>query len=329
MGLLAGDLGATKIRLGIFEPGETLPEPIAEGQFSSDPSSSLEAVVKQFLESGDFKVTAACFGVAGPVVGGRAKITNLPWVIGENELSRDLGIPRVKLINDLEATAWSIPSLGTGDAVVLHEGKPAEGGNIAVIAPGTGLGEAYLTWDGRRYHAYASEGGHADFAPQSPLEMELLQDFQKQFGHVSYERVCAGQAVPFVYRFLKDRGCAEEPAWLSRRLREAGDATPVIINAAIDKERMCELARKTLELFIAVLGAEASNLAVKILATGGVYLAGGVALHVLPALNEGGFMEAFLRKGRMSGLVDRMPVYVITNPGVALIGAACCGLPFI
>ncbi|MBN1662791.1 MAG: glucokinase [Deltaproteobacteria bacterium] len=326
--LLAVDVGATKTRLGLFDPRRMKPEASVEAAFPSDPSSSLDAIVKEFLERENQPVTAACFGVAGPVADGKAKITNLPWVLEESALSRTLGISKVKLLNDLEATAWAVPCLDAQDFDLLHEGYPVQGGNMAVIAPGTGLGEAYLAWDGRRHHAYASEGGHTDFAPQSVREEEMLRDFRERFGHVSYERICSGQAIPDVYGFLKDRGYAEEPPWLTARLKDAADPTPVIIHAALAEEKDSELCAMTLDLFVAVLGAEAGNLALKIMATGGVYLAGGVVFHIRQALKKGRFMEAFLHKGRMSELMGRMPVHIIINPRVALIGAACRGLQF-
>jgi glucokinase len=282
--------------------------------------------VKKFLEQVGAPVTVACLGVAGPVVDGKARITNLPWRLEETALSKALNIPRVKLLNDLEATAWAVPILGEQDLVVVYEGRPAPGGNIAVIAPGTGLGEAYLTWDGRRYLAYACEGGHTSFAPQSDLEMELLRDFRKRYGHVSYERVCSGLMIPQVYGFLRDRTDAAETAGFAQRLSDAADPTRVIIEAALDGEAACDLCTRTLDLFVTILGAEAGNLALKIMATGGVYVAGGIGMRLAEVLKQGPFRDAFLHKGRMSALVKRMSVYVIVNPRAALLGAACWGL---
>jgi glucokinase len=326
--LLAGDVGATKTRLGIFQPGPRQPKALVEATFPSDPSTSLETIVKEFLKQENKSVTSACFGAAGPVVEGVAEITNLPWRLEEEALSKALNIHRIKLLNDLEATAWAIPFLDAADCVVLQEGRPATGGSIAVIAPGTGLGEAYLTWDGRRYLAYACEGGHTDFAPADALQAELLADLRKRFSHVSYERVCSGLAIPDIYRFLKDRDDAEEPAWLAKKLKDADDPTPVIIDAALDKKKGWRLCALTLDLFLSILAAEAGNLALKIMATGGVYLTGGIVFHALRVLKKDKCLEPFRNKGRMSKLTRNMPVYAIINPRVALIGAACWGLQF-
>ena len=196
---------------------------------------------------------------------------------------------------------------------------------MAVIAPGTGLGEAFLTWDGQCYRAYASEGGHADFAPRSSLELELLLDLRERFGHVSWENICSGKGISRIYQFFKSKGYGEEPAWLSEKLKRGSDPTPVIVEAALDDERFCDLCKKTLDLFVSVLGGEAGNLALKVLAAGGVYLAGGISPRILSFLGGGRFMEAFRQKGRMSELMSRIPVSVIVDPGSAMLGAAHYG----
>ncbi len=267
------------------------------------------------------KLERASFGVAGPVVAGRATITNLPWVMDEEQLQAALHLSSVCLLNDLSAIAHAVPFLELADLHTLNEGQPAPEGNIAVVAPGTGLGEAFLTWDGSRYRPHASEGGHADFAPTSPLETELLRYLQDRFEHVSYERVCSGRGLPNIYAFLKDNGYADEPTWLAEELAAADDPTPVIVNTALARE--CELCVATLDTFVSILGAEAGNLALKVLASGGVYLSGGIPPRILPALEQERFMEAFRSKGRMSDLLARFPVHVILNPRVALLGAAC------
>jgi len=205
-------------------------------------------------------------------------------------------------------------------------GEAVPGGNRGIIAPGTGLGEAFLLWDGRRYREHASEGGHADFAPNSVLEMELLRFLQGKYDHVSYDHVCSGRGFPEIYRFLKDQNHEEEPLWLAEELAGAGDVVPVIVKAALDSGRQCSLCAKTLSLFLSVLGAEAGNLALRVLATNGIYLAGGIIPRILSLLERGEFMAAFRRKGRMSDLVGRVPVYVILNPRAALLGAASIGL---
>jgi len=230
------------------------------------------------------------------------------------------------LLNDLAAIAHAVPFLEPADLHTLNEGQPVPGGAIAVIAPGTGLGEAFLTWDGARYRPHASEGGHTDFAPNNPFEVELLRTLQDRFEHVGYERVCSGRGLPNIYAYLKDSGYAEEPAWLTEQLASTDDPTPVIVNAALDGERPCELCVATLNAFVSILGAEAGNLALKVLAGGGVYLGGGIPPRILPALEDEQFMKAFRHKGRMSDFLARVPMRVILNPKVALVGAACHGL---
>jgi glucokinase len=324
--LLAGDLGGTKTNLAVFSPEAGPRAPLAEATLPSADYPNLEALVRDFLAQTDLEVERASFGVAGPVVAGRATVTNLAWVIEEGALREALGLSSVRLLNDLVAIAYAVPFLEPADLHTLNEGQPAPGGAIAVVAPGTGLGEAFLTWDGTRYRAYASEGGHASFAPGSPLQTELLLYLQNRFGHVSCERVCSGRGIPNIYAFLKDSGHAREPAWLAERLEAADDPTPVIVNAALDSERPCELCIATLDTFVSILGAEAGSLALKVLATGGVYLGGGIPPRILSALEQARFLETFRRKGRMAGLLARVPVHVILNPKVALLGAACYGL---
>lgn len=327
--LLAGDIGGTKTNLAIFSSEAGLRAPLAEATFQSGNYPSLEAVVNQFLAQiktkgvNLSKLQQAVFGVAGPVVNGQATITNLPWVISETQLAETCQLSSVRLINDLVAIAQAIPQLGPADLHTLNEGEPAPGGAIAVIAPGTGLGEAYLTWDGTRYQAYASEGGHTDFGPTNALQRDMLRYLQERFEHVSYERVCSGMGLPNIYAYLKDSGYAAEPAALAERLAAAKDPTPVIVQAALDKSY--ELCVATLDIFIAILGAEAGNMALKVMASGGVYLGGGIPLRILPALAGGQFLEAFKRKGRFSKLLGQFPIHIILNPKAALLGAASYG----
>jgi glucokinase len=262
--------------------------------------------------------------VAGPVVGGQATITNLPWAIDETQLKKKLNLKSVLLLNDLRAIAQGVPLLKPEELYALNKGKPILGGTKAIIAPGTGLGEAFLTWDGEQYRAYASEGGHVDFAPTTPLENNLLRYLRDKWEHVSYERICSGMGLPNIYAYLRDSGYAEEPGWLAQQLASADDPTAFITNAAL--ENKAKLCTDTLNLFCSVLGAEAGNMALKVLATGGVYLGGGIPPRILPLLKQGGFMQAFLNKGRLSGLLAKVPVQVILNPKIALIGAAFYGL---
>jgi glucokinase len=322
--LLAGDVGGTKTNLAVFSPDAGLRAPLAEATFPSGAYVSLEMLVNEFLSHNDLEISRASFGVAGPVVAGRAKITNLPWEMAESRLEEELGFP-VRLLNDLESIAYAVPSLQPEDLATLNEGEVTPGGAIAIIAPGTGLGEAYLVWDGSHYRACASEGGHADFAPNNQLEIDLLRYLQDRFGHVSYERVCSGQGIANIYAFLRHGGY-EEPTWLAKRFAAVDDPTPVIVNAALGAQEPCRICDTALDVFASVLGAEAGNLALKVLSTGGVYLGGGIPPRILPVLKQDGFLEAFQYKGRFSGLLAHVPVHVILNPKAALLGAACYGL---
>ena len=324
--LLAGDIGGTKTNLGIYSPEKGPRKPLIEATFPSGQYPSLEMLVHQFLAQASVKVDNAVFGVPGPVVGGQARITNLPWVIDATNLEETLNMKSVRLLNDLEAIAHGVPLLEPGDLHTLNEGISAPGGTMAVIAPGTGLGEAFLTWDGSRYRAHPSEGGHVDFGPTQPLEIDLLRYLNERFEHVSYERICSGLGLPNIYAYLRDIGYSKEPSWLAEQLAAADDLTPVIVNAALSTEVQCKLCTATLDLFVSVLGAEAGNLALKVLATGGIYLGGGIPPRIISALESGRFMEAFTHKGRLSEMLTRIPVHVILNPKIALIGAASHGL---
>ncbi|MCX5834222.1 MAG: glucokinase [Deltaproteobacteria bacterium] len=324
--LLVGDIGATKADLAVIGPERGPRAPLAAKTFQSASFGSIEALLKEFLSQVSLPVEAVILGVAGPVSGGRSKITNLPWIMDELEIARALGLKSVRLLNDVEAAAHAVPFLKEAEVETLNAGDPQEYGNKAVIAPGTGLGEASLVWDGKRYRPSASEGGHADFAPGNDMETELLGYLQGLYDHISYERVCSGMGIPNIYAFLLNSGYGEEPRWLKEKLSAASDPTPVIIDAAMVSDKPCKLSVLTLSVFVSILGAAAGNLALQMLATGGVYLAGGIPPRILPYLTGGLFMERFLRKGRMSDLVSRMPVHVIVNPGGALLGAALYGL---
>jgi glucokinase len=324
--LLAGDIGGTKTHLAVYSSEKGLQEPLADARLPSQDYPSLGALVGDFARDLPFDFDTASFGVAGPVVRGRASITNLPWTLDEDELEEKLGVSSVHLLNDLAATAQSVPQLGSDDLHSLKLGNAEPHGTIAVVAPGTGLGEAFLTWDGSRYRPHASEGGHTDFAPIDDLEAGLLAHLRERFGRVSYERICSGRWLPSVYEYLKSVGHAPEPEWLSERLRDVDDPVPAIVDAASDNERSCELCRETLKLFVRVLGSEAGNLALKVLATGGVYLGGGMPPRILDFLADKAFIERFETKGRLSPLVQQIPVQVIMNPDAALLGAACHGL---
>ncbi len=318
--LLAGDVGGTKTILALFSPAAGPRAPLVEATFPSARFAGLESVVQEFLAQTNLSVRRASFGIAGPIGGARARVTNLPWLIDKAELQTALGLSSVSLLNDLQAIAYAIPFLEPADLHTLNEGQPDSGGAIAVIAPGTGLGEAFLTWDGVRYRPHPSEGGHADFAPADELQLGLLRHLQEHAVHVSYERVCSGRGLPIIYAYLKDSGFAEEPDWLAERLAAAFDPTPIIVNAAL--ECGCKLSRETLDMFVAILGAEAGNLALKVMATGGVYLGGGMPRRVPPALMEGRLMRAFGSKGSFRELLARGPGPRILNPSGAPLGPA-------
>jgi glucokinase len=320
--LLAGDIGGTKTNLALYDPATGL-TPTAQQTFKSARYPSLKAVVADFLADVGLPVDRAVFGVAGPVVGGRASATNLPWLIDEAALREALGLEGVRLLNDLEATAYGIPHLSPGDLFPLND-APARSGTKAVIAPGTGLGEAILFYQGGHYHVIPSEGGHADFGPTNLLEIRLLRYLIGKFGHVSYERVASGKGLPNIYAFLKKNRYAEETPEMRKALRKAADPTPIIVQKAMAGE--CELSMATLNTFVSVLGAEAGNLALKVVATGGVYLGGGISPKILGKLKDGTFMAAFVNKGRFAELLAQIPVYVIMNERTALLGAACYGL---
>ena len=323
--LLAGDIGGTKTELAVFSPEAGPRTPLAQARYPSARYPGLEALVREFLAATSMPVSWACFGVAGPVIGGRARITNLPWQLDAGALAGALGLRAVHLLNDLEAVARAVPGLLSEDMVTLNPGARVAGGSLAVIAPGTGLGEAFLTWDGSRHHPFPSEGGHSDFAPATEHETGLLSDLRGRFGHVSVERVCSGPGIVNIYEYLRASGAAPEAPEMARRLAAAPDAPPVITEAGLREPDPDPLSAAALALFGGILGAEAGNLALKVFAAGGVYVAGGVARHLLPVLRRGEFMRAFVRKGRMSDMMTGMPVHVILRPA-AILGAAIRGL---
>ncbi|MHB8907712.1 MAG: glucokinase [Syntrophales bacterium] len=326
--LLTGDIGGTKSRLAIVADGGNPRALLAEELLPSGSFGGIEALLRAFLKRRVSFPQDACLAVAGPVLDGRAALPNLPWIADAEQIRRTFGFRSVRLVNDLAATARAVPLLEPAELHTLSTGERAAGGSIAVIAPGTGLGEAFLTWDGGRFREHASEGGHADFAPGSPLEMELLRELGNEADHVSYEALCSGPGIGRIYRFLRrfprEEASEAEPAWLAERLAEAADPAPVIVEAAL--AGTSALCARTVRLFVSLLGAEAGNLALKTLAAGGVYLGGGIVPRIIPLLDEGGFLAAFRRKGRMSDLLFRMPVHAILTPRAALIGAADRGL---
>ncbi len=319
--ILAGDVGGTNTRLAFVEATGDRLTLIVEEIFPSRDHANLEAVLRKFMSSHRLPVEQACFGVAGPVRRGRCDATNLPWVVDARQLARELGLEAVGLINDLEANAYGIAALEPKDFVVLNAGAPDAEGNAAIIAAGTGLGEAGLYWNGRQHRPFATEGGHATFAPRTPVEMDLLRHLLTEFEHVSYERVVSGPGLLNIYRFLRDTGRAEEPAWLAERMRQQ-EAPAIIAQAAL--EGTSALCVQALDLFMSLCGAEAGNLALKAMATGGVFVGGGIAPKIIQQLKDSTFMAAFTAKGRMRPLLEAMPVRIILNEKTALLGAARC-----
>lgn len=322
--ILAGDIGGTNTRLALCERRGQGFETIAENKFSSASFPSLGAIIEEFLGDQTPSVERACFGVPGAVTGGAVKLANVTWTVDAEIIKENFGFERVGLINDLEANAYGLSELAETDFAVLSEGERSAIGNAAIISAGTGLGEAGLHYeeamgDGR-LRPFASEGGHADFAPRTDLEIEMLRFLSAKFGRVSVERVVSGKGLQNIYEFLRKTKRAEEPAWLKEEIAESDDLSAVISKNGIGgKAAICE---QTLDIFASLYAAEAGNLALKMLATGGVFIGGGIAPKILPKLQEARFIESFAAKGRMRELLEKIPVRVVLNDKAALLGAA-------
>lgn len=317
--ILAGDIGGTKTVLALYDESVEPFKMVRESVFKSRDFPQFDPILHQFLgDAHPVKIRAICLGVAGPIRDGQCKTTNLPWLLSEKELAKDFGVDKVRLLNDLEAAAYGMLFLKEDEKVSLNQGIEGKG-NIAVIAAGTGLGEALLYWNGQAYIPMASEGGHSDFAPQSNQEVALLQYLQKEFGHVSYERILSGPGLYNVYRFLRDTCFAKEPEWLVEKLSQ-GDKSAVIGKIGLTKkDANCV---EALSLFASIYGAEAGNLALKFFSVGGVFIGGGIAPKLLSKLQDGTFMRGFTQKGRYTDLMRSMPVHVAQNSRAPLIGAA-------
>jgi glucokinase len=323
--VLAGDLGGTNFRVGVFreqsEDADSEMERIHFRKFRSEEHHSLEEMVQLFL-SGitlDSPIQAACFGVPGPNVAGIVTLSNLGWKVDTHTLPQILGIQRVAVLNDLEATAYGLSALRKTDLATLQSGSGSDAGNQCVIAPGTGLGEAGLFWDGKRHHPWACEGGHADFAPTDDLQRELLDFLRRDYGRVSFERVVSGMGIANIYRFLRKTNKGSENPVVAQEMVEQDPAAVIDRHAA---DGSCPLCRTTMDLFIQALGAEASNMALKTMATGGIYLAGGIPPKILPLLRRPIFLENFLNKGRLRSVLETMPLHVVLNDETALLGSA-------
>lgn len=323
--ILAGDVGGTKVVLALFESGIGSIEKVREQTYSSKGLGSLEAICADFLKrSPDVAVRTACFGVPGAVVDGTCKTTNLPWTLTEHGLAETLKIPHVKLLNDLQAAGYGMLHLDAEELAVLNPGRAVKGGNCGVIAAGTGLGEGLLAWIGDRHLPVPSEGGHATFAPETALQAELQRFLARRIGaddaHVSWERVLSGPGLANIYDFLKDRGDHEESPLITAKLKSGADKGSVVgIEAINGADRLCTAAA---DLFAGLYGARAGDVALQFLATGGMFVGGGIAPKLLPVLQRGAFMKAFVAKGRFEELLKNIPVHVALNDKAPLIGAA-------
>ena len=321
--ILAGDIGGTNARLAFFDVEDGRLGLFSATVFPSHEYAGLDQIVAEFTETSNVRPDQACFGVAGPVRNGRVETSNLPWIVESERLANELDIAKVFLINDLEATAWGIADLDLKDAVALNPVKGTPIGNQAVIAAGTGLGEAGMYWDGTHHQVFASEGGHTDFAPRNELEIELFRHLNAKFGRVSYERILSGPGLVNVFNFLRDSGRGTEPQWLTEQM-QSSDPAAAISQAAMNSS--CSLCEQAIDIFVSVYAAEAGNLALKMMATGGVFLGGGIAPKILSKLSLPSFMRAFVTKGRMQPLLESIPVKVITNDKISLFGAARCAM---
>jgi glucokinase len=321
MKILAGDIGGTTTRLAVFASDDGRIRELHGEDFPSAAYAGLDEILAELFARDETTCDRACFGIAGPVEGRTVRATNLPWVVDADRLEQRYPFERVTLINDLEAMAWGVSGLAPEDLATLNVGStPSGGGNAALIAAGTGLGEAGLYWDGRDLRPFACEGGHASFSPSSDVEWELRVHLSREYGHVSWERVVSGPGLVAIHDFLSRRAGESSRALL----RGPGDPAAAIVAAAADGES--RIARDAVRLFVRLYGAEAGNLALKVMAVGGVYVAGGIAPKIIDWLGQDGFMDGFIDKGRMRPLLEEMPVHVILDDRIALKGAARCGL---
>ncbi len=318
MRVLAGDIGGTHARLAVVDIDERQVRVVREARYASGEYPSLAPIVRAFLDAGTDTPSRAAFGVAGPVADGRVATPNLPWTLDERRLAREIGLPRARLLNDLDAIARGIPRLAARDVVTLQNGVPDDDGTIALIGAGTGLGEAFVIRDADGRRTYPSEGGHAGFAPRTSLERDLLAWLAADLGHVSGERIISGPGLERIYRFLAER----EPAREQRAVREEVDDEGAAAISRHGLDGSNAFSAQALDIFVSAYGSKAGNLALTVLATGGVFIVGGIAPAIVKKLMDGTFLAAFRDKGRMSEMMERMPVRVVMNDNVGLYGAA-------
>lgn len=323
MNILAGDVGGTKTALALYRYGGERGWHIERRrQYASGEFAAFDQLLAAFIaENPNLPLQAACLGVAGPIVGGDCRATNLPWELNHVSIGKLLQTPQVKLLNDLEAAAWGVLHSNREEQVELNpHAEQGVAGNIAVIAAGTGLGEAILYWDGQRHHVIATEGGHTDFGPHDAQQDALLYYLRECYaGHVSYERLVSGEGLKNIYRFLKEAGFAEESGAIAQQMHSQDPAAVIGEAGVARKDTLCT---EALRLFCGIYGAETGNLALKCLPYAGIYLTGGIAAKVLPALQQGGFLQAYLDKGRSARVIEKIPLKVCLNPDIALLGAA-------
>ncbi len=323
--LLIGDIGGTKTDVLVVSVPGGLAQPLARARLKSAEYPDLKTLLNEFLATAGLPVTRACLAVAGPVINGRAQLTNLPWEVDGAALRAELAFTSVDVLNDLAAIAHAIPVLQPADLKILNTGHAPDTATKAVIAPGTGLGEAFLVWDGGRYRPQPSEGGHTDFAPPTAALADLVPYLRRRYDHVSYELVCSGIGIPRLYEFFRDRDPAREDPGFAAALAASADHTPLILDAALRADAPCPICRAVVDAFLTILAAEAGNLALKVFALGGIYIAGGIPPRLLPLLDERRFVDAFRAKGRFAKLLAQIPVQVVVNPDATLMGTATYG----
>ena len=321
--VLAGDIGGTKTNLGLFSENRNRPVLEVMETFSSSDAPDLEHIIRKFLHMHPSLIRRACFGIAGPVVDGKSKTTNLPWRVSQDRIKKEFSFQHVRIVNDLAATAMAVPILNAVEFYPLNRSDEAKGGHLGLIAPGTGLGVAMMLYHEDRYMPISSEGGHSDFAPNNEKEADLWQYLHRRYGHVSIERVVSGTGLVNIYDWLKSSGRVIESEGFAQKLNETDPAKAITDGALSKKDPACI---EALAMFVSIFGAVAGNFALIGLTTGGVFLGGGISPKILPKLKEDIFMKAFVNKGRFRRFLEKVPVKVILNDKAALIGAAYCAL---